>query len=309
MRRHIIYTMFAVLVLCIFSGSAWATTKMAPTEAETGHPFTIIDTSGQRLVEGSVAVFRLGGLEVSRALRTQKPFNTAQGRLAPDMYAGLYAVSVRQPDGTEFEIGWFTVLGPTAPPPWIEPDLGAVVDFFTITDPLARMQTGDQAIFYAEGSDPALGAPATDLEVSNGGITLTGKVPAGATQGVQNFVSVRPMPTADARFGDLGFFVTVSAECVSDVDCDGGNACTHDFCDGGACAHPSFCEGTTASCGCATCVNCSAFDGWYNIGEPYQCCDGTSGCATCQDQEFRTYTCNGTQCTYGVTSTRTLILP
>lgn len=92
-------------------------TKIAPSEAETGHPFTIIDTSQRRLVDGSVAVFRLGALEVQLPLKTHKPFNTAKGRLASDMYGGLYLVFIRQPDGSEFEVGVFTVFGEAAPPP------------------------------------------------------------------------------------------------------------------------------------------------------------------------------------------------
>ena len=62
---------------------------------------------------------------------------------------------LRQPDGTEFEIGPFTVLGPSAPPPFIEPDLGPPGTSFTITDYLARIESGDLAVFYAEGTDPA----------------------------------------------------------------------------------------------------------------------------------------------------------
>lgn len=94
-------------------------TKIAPPEAEAGHPFTIIDTSGRRLVDGSVALFRQGSLEVQLPLRTHKPFNTATGRLASDMYSGTYEVSILLPDNSSFEISSFTVLGENHPPPTI----------------------------------------------------------------------------------------------------------------------------------------------------------------------------------------------
>jgi hypothetical protein len=198
--------------LCIFAGPAYAPTKIAPTKAETGHPFTIIDTPEKRLVDGSVAVFKLDGLETVLPLRTHKPYNTAQGRIDPNMYGGDYSVFVRQPNGTEIEIGLFTVLGPTAPPPFIVPDIGEPGDPFTITDALGRMQIGDLAVFYAEGSDPATqGVPADYVIISADGTELTGNVPASAVAG-QNFVSVRPSLSDPSHFGDLGFFVTAVPE-------------------------------------------------------------------------------------------------
>ncbi|MDH3688362.1 MAG: M23 family metallopeptidase [Gammaproteobacteria bacterium] len=213
MKTRVIINLFVVLVFSALAGVAYGVTKIAPTQAEAGHPFTIIDTPKRRLIGGSVAVFKLGGLEVLLSGRTRKPYNTMQGRLAPDMFGGEYTVFVRQPDGTEFEIGLFTVLGPTAPPPSIAPDIGAPGDAFTINDPLARMQSGDLAVFYAEGTDPAIDGVSDDsVVVSPDGTSLSGNVPAGAAQGVQNFVSVRPDTTADSRFGDLGFFVTVGSD-------------------------------------------------------------------------------------------------
>ena len=64
---------------------AHAVLKIAPTEAEPGHPFTIIDTPAKRIVDGSVAVFRFFGIETVLPLRTHKPYNTAQSRLASRM--------------------------------------------------------------------------------------------------------------------------------------------------------------------------------------------------------------------------------
>lgn len=60
-------------------------TKIAPTEAAAPHPFTIIDTPDGRLVDGSVAVFRLNGVETVIPLKTHKPYNTAQGNLPAGM--------------------------------------------------------------------------------------------------------------------------------------------------------------------------------------------------------------------------------
>jgi hypothetical protein len=116
MKTRVIVNLFAVLVFSALAGVAYGVTKIAPIQAKAGHPFTIIDTPQKRLIEGSVAVFRLGGQEVVLPGRTHKPYNTMHGRLAPDMFGGDYTVWVRQPDGAEIEIGSFTVLGPTAPP-------------------------------------------------------------------------------------------------------------------------------------------------------------------------------------------------
>jgi len=200
------------LIFGLFVLGADANTKVAPTEAEPGHPFTIIDTPDGRLIDGSVAVFKRDGVEFVLPGHTHQPYNTMQGRLATDMYSGEYTAYARQPDGAEFEIGLFTVLGATAPPPLISPDNGVTQDSFTITDPLARIQSGDLVVFYAEGTDPVnQGVIADNIEVIDSS-TITGKVPWGATSGLQNFVSVRPTLSDSSRFGDLGFFVTALAD-------------------------------------------------------------------------------------------------
>jgi hypothetical protein len=123
------------------------------------------------------------------------------------MYGGDYAVFLRQPNGIEFEIGPFTVLGASAPPPFIEPDLGPPGTTFTIVDELARIEDGDLAVFYAEGTDPNTQGVVAQATISPDGTSLTGIVPGSAAQGVQNFVSVRPSG-GPSRFGDLAFFVT-----------------------------------------------------------------------------------------------------
>lgn len=211
MNSRVIVNLFTVLVVSFMADSAFASTKIAPTQAEAGHPFTIIDTAQRRLLDGSVAVFRLAGLEVKLPLRTHKPFNSAHGWLAPNMYGGEYKVFVRQPGGTEIGVGSISVFGASAPPPSIAPATGAPGDAFTITDPLARIQGGDMAFFYAEGTDPAVGVPAEGVVVSPDGVSLSGNVPASASQGVHNFVTVRPTLAADARFGDLRFVMAGAA--------------------------------------------------------------------------------------------------
>jgi hypothetical protein len=195
-----------LLGLLLGASSAYADLKVAPTQAEPGHPFTLIDAPNQRIVDGSLAVFRLFGLETIVPLRTHKPYNTAQGRLSSNMFGGVYTVLLRQPNGNELEVGDFTVLGPSASPPFISPDVGPRGTPFVVTDALARIQAGDVAVFYPEGMDPSQGALAPGT-VSVDGRTLSGTVPNGAVQGAQNFVSVRPAEGA-SRFGDLGFFVT-----------------------------------------------------------------------------------------------------
>ena len=73
----------------------------------------------------------------------------------------------------------------------------------------------------------------------------------------------------------------------------------HDFsCDGGACVESTYYIDDTLV------QDCNAQDGWYDVGQPYACCDNNSAC-TCQDQEYRDYFCSGGSCTYAVNETRT----
>ncbi len=48
-------------------------------------------------------------------------------------------------------------------------------------------------------------------------------------------------------------------------------------------------------------------DGWYPVGDPYDCCDINGDACTCQDEEYRDYYCDDDtgECTYDVTDTRT----
>jgi hypothetical protein len=52
-------------------------------------------------------------------------------------------------------------------------------------------------------------------------------------------------------------------------------------------------------------MNCSILNGWYDSGSPYVCCDGTTNVATCQNKEYRTYSCASQACTYVVTQNKT----
>ena len=151
-----------------------------------------------------------------------------------------------------------------------------------------------------------LGQPITDCCVSD--LECDDSDPCTFDSCVDNSCQNEPKDCTVTDQCSVGFCDQASGECLTaPVSCDDSNACTDDFCDPQTgCSSVPFCEGTTDSCGCAACVDCSASDRWYDVGGTYACCDGASACATCQDQEFRTFTCSGTECSYTVTGTRTL---
>ncbi|HHT9135568.1 MAG TPA: hypothetical protein ACFYD2_11780 [Candidatus Avalokitesvara rifleensis] len=91
--------------------------------------------------------------------------------------------------------------------PFIEPTRGLPGTFFTITDDQGRIQQGDIAVFYLNGSPSELGLPADNVEISDGGKKLTGNVPAVRDRDAEHAVAVRPDDSPDSRFGDLLFFV------------------------------------------------------------------------------------------------------
>jgi len=181
-------------------------TKIVPTDgAEPGHPFTIIDTGQARLTDGCQAVFKLGGSETVVDLRTHKPYKTAKG-IVPDIGGGEYTVFVRQVDGTEFEIGLFTVIGEPVPmEPYIEPTEGPPGTAFTIYDPQGRIQPGSYVLFYTLGQDPADGANAEDIEILDSW-TIAGKVPPNLSF-VEHHIAVRPTRT-DPSYFEVKFIVT-----------------------------------------------------------------------------------------------------
>jgi len=82
-------------------------------------------------------------------------------------------------------------------------------------------------------------------------------------------------------------------EVTQSEDCDDSIDCTVDTCADGACVYtPND-------------ANCPA-DGWVDVGDPYDCCDGNQVC-TCQDQEYRDWYCDATEgCKYDVTGTQTV---
>ncbi len=154
-------------------------TKIVPTDgAEPGHPFTIIDTPDGRLTDGCKAVFKLGGTETVVDLRTHKPYNTAKGTV-PDIGGGDYTVFVRQPDGSEFEIGMFTVIAEPAEPqePYVEPTAVPRNQYFTLTDPQGRMDPGDDLRLIPPNSGFDDGTVPEDLVISQDGTTATARVP------------------------------------------------------------------------------------------------------------------------------------
>ena len=110
-KRHL-SCLFLLLALALSAAMFQGPTKIAPTVAPAGDPFSIVDAAAKRLVDGSVAIFRLGGIVTILPLETHHPYSTARGRLAADMAGGEYTVSVRLPNGSEIAIGSFTVLGP-----------------------------------------------------------------------------------------------------------------------------------------------------------------------------------------------------
>lgn len=82
------------------------------------------------------------------------------------------------------------------------------------------------------------------------------------------------------------------------------------------CPENSIADINTDSCKCGNivtscgtdynfCQDCSILDGWYDSGNPYVCCDGTSNVATCQNKEYRKHDGLNQQCTYKVTQTKT----
>lgn len=103
---------------------------------------------------------------------------------------------------------------------------------------------------------------------------------------------------------------TVDCNQFDGFGCDGadGPACTTPECAEGVCETRKSCEGTDTECGCDTCENCDAKDGWYESGAPYSCsvCGSpTERCTTCVDKERRDYFCNDQTCDYEVVDERT----
>ncbi|UCH88328.1 MAG: hypothetical protein JSV49_08675 [Thermoplasmata archaeon] len=188
-------------------------TKIVPTDgAQPPHPFTVIDTPAGRLVDGTVAVFKKDGGETVLDLRTHKPFKTAKGELPEGMAGGDYTVFFRQPDGTEIELGPFTVHSEVIEyrPPFMEPTEGPPGTLFTITDDKGGMASADRIIFAMHGTGPEAGIPVEDPQFFADGKTATGRVPSTVAPGLDYDVTVHNGdPTVNPPlFNALFFFVS-----------------------------------------------------------------------------------------------------
>ncbi len=120
----------------------------------------------------------------------------------------------------------------------------------------------------------------------------------------QCYASGDPEPDEECSVCDPAQSETGFSTAADGTLCDDEDPCTWSDCQDGECVSHSLCEGTDDECGCASCVDCTEDDGWYEVGEEYDCCDGASVC-TCQDEEYREYRCGGLECDYVVTSERT----
>ncbi|KPJ91868.1 MAG: hypothetical protein AMJ53_10545 [Gammaproteobacteria bacterium SG8_11] len=154
-----------------------ANTKISPTKGKPNQPFTIIDTSGRRLVPESVAIFRLGDIEFEIPLKTHWPFNTAKGQVPVGAYNGTYDVVIRQPGGSEFHLGVFTIVGATEPPEHIAYDFNNAAQASEEIGPaggLLNLDDGYGSVFKLEV--PA-GALAADTEISLTGVVSVSNFP------------------------------------------------------------------------------------------------------------------------------------
>ncbi|RDJ32225.1 MAG: hypothetical protein DWQ18_09050 [Crenarchaeota archaeon] len=93
----------------------------------------------------------------------------------------------------------------------IDPTSGPVGTAFTIIDPEGRIQSGDTAVFFLEGTDPSDGAVADNVSVSADGTTLTGNVPFGLPADLQYYVHVSGSGAQPERFAHLPFLVTAGS--------------------------------------------------------------------------------------------------
>lgn len=119
----------------------------------------------------------------------------------------------------------------------------------------------------------------------------------------------------------LNYHCTLTSLSCTETCCDQYYGDSNAYCSGGtcfpppscpSCQYPSggqcypFCSGTDTSCGCSSCSNCNAWDGWANSGGNFPCCEGQQYCSYCQVQEYRDYYCSGTGCTYSVVNWQTV---
>lgn len=176
-----IVVVVATLLLAIAaapSATARGVVKTAPSEAPPGHPFTVIDTTGRRLVPGTTAFLRLGDYEFPVPLRTHKPFDTAKGRIPDDAYNGTYDVVVRQPTGLEFPIGTFTVVGSIPPPPDVTYDFNDAARATAEIGPAGGSLSLDDGYGSRFTLEVPAGALAATTEISLTGVVSASNFPA-----------------------------------------------------------------------------------------------------------------------------------
>jgi hypothetical protein len=214
-REFIKKSLTAGVALCVshnlLDGLAFAdNVKVTPWKGKPGHGFTVHDIPMARLITGSIAEFEDAFGDVYQVpLLTHHPYKTAKGSVPSYIPAGTYTVWIVNDYFGGFSVGTFEVVGTDVvlDPPSIEPESGSVGTDFKITDPQGRIQSGDLALFYTQGSDPALGTPAENVSVP-GSTTLNGRVPSSLIGGITYYVAVRPTPTSPSRFDDLPFTVS-----------------------------------------------------------------------------------------------------
>jgi hypothetical protein len=95
----------------------------------------------------------------------------------------------------------------TEAPAIISPSSGFIGTPFTIKVAAGTMQQSDVCLFYLNGTNAALGTPASNVAISSDGSVLTGTVPLSLNPGLY-FVTVRASPAGAADFNDLPFQVT-----------------------------------------------------------------------------------------------------
>jgi len=179
--------------------------RIVPPRSWSGHVFVILDPLG-RLSRDTLVVFSnpvIDEVEYTELREVNRKGTTGRGRVPLLAGNDVYDVTVRPPGQASFSAGTLLVTAPT-----IDPENGLPGSTFMIKDPIGRMEAGDVALFYVldEGADPALGVPASDVQVSRNGKMLIGEVPFVPGDSVYG-VAVRPSPTDASRFADLPFFV------------------------------------------------------------------------------------------------------
>lgn len=184
--------------------------------------------------------------------------------------------------------------------------------------PFPRSDTHSDDTRRADGGSPR------DADVSETGDAPVRDVRDVDTSDADNGVDARCRAQSDRTLCEEATVecgsVTVEDDCSRQrtVDCDrfdgfgcsGGSGCTKRVCQQGVCESVDRCAGTDSECGCTTCTDCNAKDGWYDDGAAYSCsvCKNSQAtCSTCQDQDYHNYSCQNGQCEFQVEKERTVL--